>query len=499
MCAGRIHRMGSHDVAVIGAGPAGAAAARLLAHWGCRVLVLDRAPAAAPAIAESIPPSCRKLFAAIGVLEAVDAAGFYRSTGNTVWWGGTAARFETFAAGALGYQVERAAFDAVLRDQARAAGARLRIATVRDVRPRDTGATIVLDDGEETARFVLDCSGRAGVIARRGWREERPGSPRTVALAGMWRSDRGWPRVEPTHTLVESHDDGWAWSVPLSPHVRCVAAMVDPQRTDLARGRPAAAVYQAELAKALRLSWALDGGALAGRPRGFDASVYTARRYADDPAMLVGDAASFVDPLSSYGIKKALASAWLAAVAVRTALRAPEMTATALRFFADREAEMAAALLEQARGHFGAAALTHPNPFWTDRAAPADLPGPAEPDVRVLREDPRVRAAFDALKTRPSLALEADRALRIEPRPVVRGDAIVLEDRLFTPAAPAGLRFLRDVDLAGLLALAPSHDQVPALFEAYNRRFPPVALPDFLGALSVMVAYGILQDSAAVR
>ena len=499
MCAGRIHRMGSHDAAVVGAGPAGAAAARLLARWGYRVLLLDRPTSTAPSMAESIPPSCRKLFAAIGVLEAVDAAGFYRSTGNTVWWGGAAPRLETFAAGALGYQVERAAFDAVLREQARAAGALLRVSTVRDVRPRDVGATLVLDEGEEVARFVLDCSGRAGVIARRGWREEHPGSPRTIALTGTWKTERGWPRVDPTHTLVESHDDGWAWSVPLSPHVRCVTAMVDPQRTELARGRPAAEVYYAELAKASRLSSALEGGALAGRPRGFDASVYTARQYADDTAMLVGDAASFVDPLSSYGVKKALASAWLAAVAVRTALRTPEMTATALRFFADREAEMAAALLEQARGHFGAAALTHPNPFWTDRAAPADLPGPAEPDVRVLRDDPRVRAAFEALKARPSLALARDPALRIEPRPVVRGETIVLEDRLFTPAAPAGLRFLRDVDLAGLLALAPCHDQVPALFEAYNRRFPPVALPDFLGALSVMVAFGMLHDSAAVR
>jgi hypothetical protein len=72
-----------------------------------------------------------------------------------------------------------------------------------------------------------------------------------------------------------------------------------------------------------------------------------------------------------------------------------------------------------------------------------------------------------------------------------------MEDRLFTPAAPAGVRFLRDVDVAGVLAVATDYHDVPALFAAYNRRFPPVALPDFLGALAVMIAFGIAEDAGA--
>jgi hypothetical protein len=82
-----------------------------------------------------------------------------------------------------------------------------------------------------------------------------------------------------------------------------------------------------------------------------------------------------------------------------------------------------------------------------------------------------------------------------QPHALVRGHEIVMEDRLV--ADGWAVRFLRDVDLVGLLEIAPSHDQVPALFESYNRRFPPVALPDFLGALSVMLAFGILENSSA--
>lgn len=496
----------SHEVAIVGGGPAGSAAARLLASWGHRVILLDRRAKALrhistardrSVLAESIPPSCRKLFSAIGVLEAIDAAGWYRSTGNTVWWGSDEPRAEMFAADTTGYQIDRRFFDLLLRKLAVAAGAELRELHVRDVRVSEDSAVVSADDDLVQALFVLDCSGRAGVLARRGWRIDVPGHPRTVGLVGVWTRTDGWQGVDPTHTLVESYGDGWAWSVPLSAQLRYVTTMVDPQRTELVRGRAATEVYLAELRKARNLSRLVADASLDGQPWGCDASVYVAKTYAAKPVLLVGDAASFIDPLSSYGIKKALASAWLAAVAVHTALRMPSMTTAAFEFFAAREAEMAAALLAQARAHFTEAASTHTNPFWTDRAAIVDLPGSAEPDVRVLRDDDRVQRAFAGLKARPGIALRAGATLRVETRPIVRGHLIVMEERLFPPALPGGVRFLRDVDAAGLLALAPAHDQVAALFEAYNRRFPPVALPDFLGALAVMLAFGVLEDSTA--
>lgn len=481
-----------YDVAIVGAGPAGAAAARLIAAWGHRVALLHRA-GAATSLAESIPPSCRKLFAACGILDAVEGAGFYRSSGNTVWWGSDEPRRESFAARTHGYQVDRHAFDDLCREQARAAGASILETIVREVVTGDNGAAARLDTGDDVrARFVLDCSGRAGVIARR-WRTGITAHPRTVALVAVWTSAASWPGVDPTHTLVESYGDGWAWSVPLSPQHRYVTAMIDPHRTRLARGRPAAEVYRTELAKARHLAALLDHSSLERGPWGCDASVYNARTYAAGPLLLIGDAASFVDPLSSFGIKKALASAWLAAVAVHTSLRAPAMADVALDFFAAHEARMFASLLQQSRRQFEDAAASHDHLFWSDRAADIDTVIAAEPDARVLRGDPHVQEAFTWLKAQPSLALRAAAGLRREAQPVVRGHEIVMEERLAPQAFPGGVRFLRDVDLIGILTLAPSCDQVPALFESYNRRYPPVALPDFLGALSAMIAFGMLE------
>jgi hypothetical protein len=101
------------------------------------------------------------------------------------------------------------------------------------------------------------------------------------------------------------------------------------------------------------------------------------------------------------------------------------------------------------------------------------------------------------VKDQDAVALRPGATLRREPCPIVRGHTIIMEERLCSDAGTAGLRFLRDVDLIGVLTLAPDHDEVPAWFEAYNQRFPPVALPDFLGAVSVMIAFGLLEDSRA--
>ena len=65
-----------------------------------------------------------------------------------------------------------------------------------------------------------------------------------------------------------------------------------------------------------------------------DASLYSAHTYADASrqSLLVGDAGAFIDPLSSFGVKKALASAWIAAVVVHTSLRDSGRKQIGIRF-----------------------------------------------------------------------------------------------------------------------------------------------------------------------
>jgi flavin-dependent dehydrogenase len=488
------------DVVVIGGGPAGATAAALLASWGRRVTMLVR-PGPRRSLAESLPPSCGKLLDRAGLRRAVDEAGFVRSTGNTVWWGGSGPRVERFG-GTQGYQVPRSAFDRLLVAAAEAAGAR--------VRRRATACEVVRAAGGESplsevhferagrrdavrARWVLDCTGRAGLLARRGWR--RPGAGgRTLAIVGTWDRRGGWGLADETHTLVESYDDGWVWSVPVSAARRYVTVMVDPALTSVAGRAQLAATYDAELAKAPHLHdlvrHARRGAELWAR----DASSYSAERIGDDGLLLVGDAASFVDPLSSYGVKKGMASAWLAAVVVHTCLSKPERVAPALELFEARERAMYESLRRRLAQLSREAAGAHAAGFWHGRDDVDDVSAPdGEPDVVALRSDPDVLAAFDELKRRPSMHLRPTRAVSRVRKPVVRGNTVVLEEHLVVPALRDGVRYLRSVDLVTLADLAPAHDDVPALYDAYNRAAPPAPLPDFLGALSVLVGKRVLD------
>src|SRR6266496_4085324 len=113
------------DVVIIGGGPAGSTAGRLLAEWGYSVLLLTRPESRYPSLAESLPPSCRKVFGFLGILDAMDSTGFYKSRGNTTWWGDAEGRVESFAGNSRlrGYQVLRSDLDKLLLSLARGAGA----------------------------------------------------------------------------------------------------------------------------------------------------------------------------------------------------------------------------------------------------------------------------------------------------------------------------------------------------------------------------------------
>ncbi|MBI3490706.1 MAG: tryptophan 7-halogenase [Acidobacteria bacterium] len=515
------------DAIVLGGGPAGSAVGRLLSAWGHSVLILDTPATPSRGLAESLPPSTQKLLAQIGVLDVVERAGFFRATGNTVWWASGDRRVEPFGSArqAMGYQVHRPAFDRVLRDSARAAGADVRMnARVRDVRFENERSVIVeyddSDDGRRhssVCRFVLDCSGRAGLIGRR-FRRAEPGY-RTCALVGVWRKSKGWDLPDETHTIVETYDDGWMWSVPISKTTRHVGAMVDRASPTAAGGRALETAYRGETAKATNLGGLLEGATLQ-RVWACDASLYSAAQYAGPQFLLIGDAGSFIDPLSSFGVKKALASAWLGAIVVHTCLTDPIRQDVALEFFSNWERDVYARHLRRSRDFARDAHARHPHAFWASRAA-KDVEA-REAGESDLARDPDVLAAFERFKQAPSIHLTLADNVRVESRPVIRDREIVLENAFIDQAglktrptsagsatsaglatsaesatsAGSALRFLGNVDLVKLADIACRHSDVPDVFEDYCRTCAPVPLPSVVGGLSVLVAKGILHERA---
>lgn len=456
--------MSAPVIRVVGGGPAGAAASLLLASWGHRVTLHCRS-GIDHRLPVSLPPSCGKLFDAIGVTEDIERADFIRSTGNTVWWGGQEPRVESFAPGQRGWQLDVHELAAVCRRRGVAAGVTI-------------AADAAMDDG---SALTLDCSGRAGVIAKARRLREYDDGPRTVALVGEWRRSDRWNVPDDTHTLVESYEAGWMWSVPTRHGTRHIAAMVDPRRSDLARTGSSQETYLGEIHKTRIFRRLTDGSSLVDGPWGWDVSPYRARRYAGDGWLLVGDAGSFIDPLSSAGVKKALASAWLAAIVANTCLTMPAMAEAAREFYARREHEIAEQLGRQGRRFLAAAAAGHHHPFWDERAEGAADEGGAD----------EVRQAFERLKSADGLRAKTAAALRIESRPCVRGNQIVLEPHVVVAGGP-DIRYVNGIDVVRLIELAPAETEVPGLFTTYVACVGPVSLPDFLHALATTFAKGWL-------
>jgi hypothetical protein len=264
--------------------------------------------------------------------------------------------------------------------------------------------------------------------------------------------------------------------------------MVDPRGLRSAacpevRRREAVALqerYEREIAKAREIASRLTGGRQISPPWTCDASIYDAPRSGDRGVLLVGDAASFIEPLSSAGVKKAMTSAWRAAVVANTGLRKPAMATAAVDFYVQREREVFAECQLVARQFFNEAASAHASGFWSARR---NAPEPA-----AGAESAAVRRAFDRLRSAAQIRLRLASALRFAEIADIEGREVVLREAILMPGDEVPLRFAAGVNLPALVRLAPDYAEVPELFSAYTTHVGPVPMDGLLTGLSLLVA-----------
>ena len=282
--------------------------------------------------------------------------------------------------------------------------------------------------------------------------------------------------------------------------------MIDQRETELA-GCDLSDILDRELHRTVHLGRSRNGAKPVDQAWACPASLYQATRYARPGLILAGDAGSFIDPLSSFGVKKALSSGWLAGIVANTALIDPDMTEASVNFFDSREKLVYRRYRESSAPFFQSAAQSHGTSYWIERARSANkaaggasdsgLPQAAIRHQSDLLEsnlpEADVRAAFDKIRTKDRLGAVRGATLRIFEGPGVAGHRIVMEQRLASAHWPSGMRYIRGVDLLQLIEAAISYDQVPEGWAAYNASAAAVTLPDYLTALSTAFAAGFLE------
>jgi flavin-dependent dehydrogenase len=304
------------DVIIIGGGPAGAVAGRILAERGRSVVVMEvnSGPAAKPG--EGLAPEAGPIVARLGLREALaPAAGIARPClGIRSARNGSSTRYRDYAfeSFGLGWLIDRKAFETRLAADACRAGvtwcwnAR---ATSAELRGTEWKVCVpALGANLPTARVVIDASGRRSVLARWMGRRRLRCTP---LVAVVFKAPLQEPMPEPGWIDIETVPQGW-WYSSQGPGGVCHRMFF---------GSPAAvrSFLQEEALHAGAWSRSVGGRRVVDFIRRGEFTVHEAcssrlNRFAGEGWLSIGDAATTFDPIASQGLHHALASGLVGAM-----------------------------------------------------------------------------------------------------------------------------------------------------------------------------------------
>lgn len=319
-----------YDVVVVGARPAGAAAALTLARGGARVLVVERdAPGTDTLSTHALMRGAVMLLAGWGLLQPLTAAGTPPIRTTTFAYG----QERVAVAIRPGHGVDaliaprRWLLDRTLARAAEQAGAEIRHRTalrglLHAADGRVCGVVLSGPDGTATelrAGLVIGADGRRSSLARMvGAPVEQAGRHAAAVIyahvGGL--ADRG--------TRWHYGPGVAAGAIPTNGGAHCVFAATTPARyREGLRGDLAAGLHRLLVEVDGELAAEVAAGRMVGPPRGFAGEAGFLRRAHGPGWALAGDAGHFRDPITAHGITDALRDGWmLGAAALQGTARA---------------------------------------------------------------------------------------------------------------------------------------------------------------------------------
>jgi flavin-dependent dehydrogenase len=186
-------------------------------------------------------------------------------------------------------------------------------------------ATIDGQRVEARAPLVIGADGRHSAVRRSLGLDAPLRWPHRTGLVAHYRGVTELDRWGEMH--VARH--GYAGLAPLEAGLTNVAFVGDAAAV-AARGMPLERFFEENLGRIPEVARKLAGAERVGSIRGVGPMAHRARRTAGAGFLLVGDAASFLDPFTGEGIYEALRAAQLAAPIASAALTAGDTSARAL-------------------------------------------------------------------------------------------------------------------------------------------------------------------------
>jgi flavin-dependent dehydrogenase len=248
------------------------------------------------------------------------------------------------------YQVPRDEFDALLLANAAAKGAEVRhrwsVTRVRFDGGRAVGVDAKGPDGEEVAidaRFVVDATGRAALLARAHRGAEKLAGLENTALYSQWRGvarEEG-PRAGDFHLVMLGDDEdrgagdgvpptlGWLWLIPFKDGRTSVGAALSNSflQKHAAKGEGGPdALYKRVIEASPGARRFLEGAEQLWPARATADWSFRVSDLSGDGWLMVGDSGGFIDPLFSTGAHLAMCGGFHAAEAIAAALDAGDVS-----------------------------------------------------------------------------------------------------------------------------------------------------------------------------
>lgn len=319
------------DVLVIGGGPAGCAAATLLAQQGWQVTLLEKDRHPRFHIGESLLPMNIPILQRLGVLEQVRAIGVLKLGAD---FPNDSGGYNTFrfakaldAQSDYAFQVPRADFDRVLFAHARAAGADLREGIKVETVQLDGAQPLVQArsaDGVHSfrPRYLIDASGRDTFLGNKLKLKRANAQHQSAALFSHFRGVARRPGEDAGNISIYRHPHGWMWLIPLPDDVMSVGAVCYPEYMKTRQGDSEAFLMRT-LALNPDVVERMAGAQRVAPVHATGNYAYECTRMSGPRWLMLGDAYAFVDPMFSSGVYLAMHSAERGAAMVDAALRDP--------------------------------------------------------------------------------------------------------------------------------------------------------------------------------
>lgn len=333
--------MDTYDTIIIGAGPAGCAAATILAGHGHKVLVIEREKFPRYHIGESLLPFTHYPLKRLGLVEKMRQSSFVKKYSvQFVSPSGKASQpfyFDTRYDEdvAQTWQVLRSEFDVMLANTARDKGAEIVEETeVKELLwegEKVIGVRVQLKSGEQKnyyAPMTLDCSGKDSFAAVRNmWRVKDPYLNKIAVWTYYKGAKRDTGRDEGATTVALVPEKGWFWYIPQHNDMVSIGVVAEGKYLTREGVRDLKEIFDREVLQNAWIKEYLAPGTQVGKYFITNEFSFHSKYCGTEGLLLVGDAFCFLDPVFSSGLMLALKSGVMAGDFVHEALQSSDFSA----------------------------------------------------------------------------------------------------------------------------------------------------------------------------